>query len=89
LRLAGAPNRGLLGADGLRELAALADAAKPDVDATLERHRRVASLALELGDWSVALDRFARLSVEDLSSSAQRAQAAYSAAQSCIRIEAT
>jgi hypothetical protein len=86
LRLASAPNRGLLGASGLRELATIADEARPRTHETLELQREVASMALEMGDWSVALDRFARLSEEDLTEPADRARAPYCAATAAYEL---
>ena len=86
LRLARAPNRRLLGADGLRELATIADEADQDAEDTLVLQQHVASLALELGNWSVALDRFARLSEEYLTEPADRARAAYGAATAALEL---
>jgi DNA-binding CsgD family transcriptional regulator len=86
LRLARAPNRCLLGADGLRELTTIADEAKPGVREALDLQREVASMALEMGDWSVALDRFARLSEEELTEPKDRARAAYGAATAALEL---
>ncbi|HLZ25546.1 MAG TPA: helix-turn-helix transcriptional regulator [Ktedonobacterales bacterium] len=86
LRLARAPNRRLLGADGLRELATIADEGEAGADETLALRRHVASLALELGSWEIALDRFGSLSEDDLSSPVGRARAAYGAATAAYQL---
>jgi len=79
LRLARAPNRALLGGDGLRLLGEIADHAEPRAEQTGVLEQHVAALALELGEWSVALDRFVRLS-ERLPDELERGRAAYGAA---------
>ncbi|HET8672276.1 MAG TPA: AAA family ATPase, partial [Thermoleophilaceae bacterium] len=59
LRLAGLPQRRLLGRDGLELLCTVADETIEDHDAALRR--AVATLASELGEWGIALDRWADL----------------------------
>jgi DNA-binding CsgD family transcriptional regulator len=85
IRLAQTPNRRLLGADGLRELAAIVDEAEPDTDQTLVLQQQVATLALELGEWSLALEHFARLS-ERLQAPTDRGRAAYGAAMAAYEL---
>jgi len=84
LRLAASPQRRLLGRDGLELLGAIADETIEHHDAPLRR--AVATLASELGEWGIALDRWAEL-IDVLPSTAERAQAALSAAQAAVRLE--
>jgi len=87
LRLAVAKNRCLMGAAGFRVLANIADEADPDADETLVLQQHVASLALEMGDWSAALDRFARLSDDERLAPADRGRAAYGAATAAYELK--
>jgi DNA-binding CsgD family transcriptional regulator len=86
LRLVSAPNRGLLGTGGLRDLGTIADEAEPGAQ-TLALRQHVASFALELGSWMIALDRFASLSEENSASPLDRAQAAYGAARAAYELK--
>ena len=56
LRLATASRRRLLGADGLRQLARIVD--ESDAADTLDLHEAVAKLASELGERSLAVERY-------------------------------
>lgn len=84
LRVARLPQRRLLGLEGLELLCAIANETVEDRDAPLRR--AVAGLASELGEWGIALDRWAEL-VEVLPSALERADAALSAAQAAMRLE--
>jgi DNA-binding CsgD family transcriptional regulator len=59
LRIAESPGRRLLGASGLQELAGIADEAEPPNGQALQRE--VASLAAELGEHELALERWSLL----------------------------
>jgi DNA-binding CsgD family transcriptional regulator len=84
LRIARLPQRRLLGRDGLLVLCEMADqSANGD---GVELLRAVASLASELGEWPIALERWARL-VECLRAPGDQAQAALAAAQAAVRLE--
>lgn len=84
LRVARLPQRRLLGHEGLDLLCAIAGETVEGSDAPLRR--AVAGLALELGEWGVALDRWAEL-VELLPTAPERAQAALAAAGAAMRLE--
>lgn len=61
LRLAASPRRTLLGQEGARQLAVVADEAGPRDPCALELNERVASLAAEVGDNALALERWTLL----------------------------
>jgi DNA-binding CsgD family transcriptional regulator len=61
LRLAGSSRRTLLGQEGARQLAAVADEAAPRDPRALELNERVASMASEVGDNALALERWTLL----------------------------
>ncbi len=84
LRVALLPQRRLLGRDGLELLCAIADETAEDRDAPLRR--AVAGLASELGEWGIAIDRWADL-IEVLPSTNERARASLAAAQAAVRME--
>lgn len=84
LRVARLPQRRLLGRDGLELLCAIVDETAEGRDAPLRR--AVAGLASELGEWGIALDRWADL-VDVLPSASERASAALSAALAAVRVE--
>ncbi|HEU4978195.1 MAG TPA: LuxR family transcriptional regulator [Solirubrobacteraceae bacterium] len=80
-QIARSPQRRLLGRDGLDLLAAIASGTDDP-----ELQRDVAALASEMGEWAVALERWAPL-VERLTDPAGRAHAALAAAQAAVRVE--
>jgi DNA-binding CsgD family transcriptional regulator/tetratricopeptide (TPR) repeat protein len=80
LRLARSPRRSLLGAEGLRHLARVADEPDPDDHAPLDLQRAVAELASEVGEWPLAFERWAMLS-ERLGTPSERARSALEAAK--------
>jgi len=81
LRIAGSPQRRLLGDEVLSLLDEVADAAPDDIPL----RRGVAVLASELGKWAVALERWAALA-DRLPGDADRAQAALAAATAALRL---
>lgn len=83
LRIARSPQRRLLGGEGLSTLGDIADAAL-DGDGFALR-REVATLASEVGEWSVALERWATLS-EGLPDRTERANAALAASAAAFRL---
>jgi DNA-binding CsgD family transcriptional regulator len=84
LQILGSPQRRLLGRDGLEMLDGIAaEGAGP---AGLALARGVAALASELGEWALALDRWATLA-ERLPDGHGRAQAALAAAYAAVRLE--
>ncbi|HAF08552.1 MAG TPA: hypothetical protein DCK98_00500 [Chloroflexi bacterium] len=83
LRIARSPQRRLLGGKGLSTLSGIADAAL-DADG-LALQREVAALASELGEWPVALERWAALA-DRLPDGAARANAALAAATAAFRL---
>jgi DNA-binding CsgD family transcriptional regulator/tetratricopeptide (TPR) repeat protein len=80
LRLARSPRRSLLGSEGLRHLAAIADESDPGDHAALELQRAVAELASEVGEWPLAFERWAMFS-ERLPAPGERARSALEAAK--------
>jgi DNA-binding CsgD family transcriptional regulator/tetratricopeptide (TPR) repeat protein len=80
LRLARSSRRSLLGSEGLRDLARIADESHPDDHAALELQNAVAELASEVGEWPLAFERWAMLS-ERLVTPSERARAALEAAK--------
>lgn len=83
LRIARSRQRRLLGSDGLSTLGAIADSALNRDGLGLQRE--VAALASELGEWEVALDRWAGLA-DRLPGESERAQAALAAAAAAFRL---
>lgn len=83
LRIARLPQRRLLGLDGLKVLASVADESSGDDELSLRC--AVAVLADELGEAGVALERWSAL-VELLPSVDGKAHAALSAAQAAVRL---
>jgi DNA-binding CsgD family transcriptional regulator len=81
LRIARSPQRRLLGGEGLSLLAAIADAALEG----LPLRREVAALASELGEWTVAFERWGALA-DRLPGDAERAHAALAAATAAFRL---
>jgi DNA-binding CsgD family transcriptional regulator/Uri superfamily endonuclease len=81
LRLARSPRRALLGHEGLVQLAAIADEAPEE----LALKQEVAELALELGNYAVALGRWAELA-ERLPSRSARAHALLRAARAAREV---
>jgi DNA-binding CsgD family transcriptional regulator/tetratricopeptide (TPR) repeat protein len=80
LRLARSPRRSLLGSEGLRHLAGIADESDPGDHAALELQTAVAELASEVGEWPLAFERWAMLS-ERLAAPGERARSALEAAK--------
>jgi DNA-binding CsgD family transcriptional regulator/tetratricopeptide (TPR) repeat protein len=80
VRLARSPRRSLLGSEGLRHLARIADASPSDDRAVLELQRAVAELASEVGEWRLAFERWAALS-DRLPTPSERARSALEAAR--------
>lgn len=83
LRIAGSPQRRLIGAEGLSTLAGSADAASGSGGVSLRR--AVARLASELGQWDVAITRWGELA-DRLPGEAERAEAALAAAAAAFRL---
>jgi DNA-binding NarL/FixJ family response regulator len=83
LRIARSPQRRLLGGEGLSTLGGIADAALESGGLALQRE--VAALASELGESSVALERWAALA-DRLPDRAERANAALAAATAAFRL---
>ncbi len=84
LRIASSSQRRLLGGEGLSTLASIADTATGETGVALRRS--VARLASELGQWDVALERWAELA-DRLPADADRAEAALAAAAAAFRLE--
>lgn len=83
MRIASSRQRRLLGTEGLSTLGAIADSAV-DGDG-LGLQREVAGLASELGEWEVALERWAALA-DRLPGWSERAHAALAAAAAAFRL---
>lgn len=81
-RIARSPQRRIVGRDGLTALGAVADSVADSSALQLE----VASLASELGEWTVALERWGALS-DRLSQPDARARAALAAAAAAFRLK--
>lgn len=79
-RLAAAPQRRLLGADGVHDLGAVADEADPTSPDAIRLHAHVAALAYELGQHEDAMRRWS-LVAERAEDAATRAQAALDASR--------
>ena len=79
-RIVGSPGRRWLGADGLRDLAHIADEADLLDPRTIELERGLAMIAADLGDHATALERWARAMDRQADPIAQ-AQAALGAAR--------
>ncbi len=80
LRVARSPQRRLLGSDGLATVGAFADAAGAGTDL----QREVAVLASELGEWTVAFERWAALA-DGPREKGERTRAALAAAAAAFR----
>jgi len=85
LRIACMPQRRLLGREGLLLVCAIADEAENRDDGARLAHA-VASLASELGEWEVALERWSALA-DRLPAPRERAGAALEAGQAAVRLE--
>ena len=85
LRLVRSPERRLLGADGLRLLASIADEAATG-DATLTLHEEIASLASDLAEHEIAVDRWS-LVAERSQPGARRAEALLSASRAAYGLD--
>ena len=85
LRIAGSPQRRLIGADGLATLGAVADGQASGADES-NLHMAVAGLASELGEWRVAFERWGALA-DRLPDANHRAQAALAAATAAFRLK--
>jgi DNA-binding CsgD family transcriptional regulator len=85
LRIARSPERRMLGADGMRTLAGVADAADPVDAKALELQVEVANLAAEVGDHAAALARWLALAGR-LPAAADRARAAVEAARHAVAL---
>jgi DNA-binding CsgD family transcriptional regulator len=84
-RLASSPQRTLLGKQGLRMLAEIADRAEPFDPATLELHAEVAALASELAVHDEALARW-RLAAERVDTPERRAAALLAASKAAFEL---
>jgi len=83
LRVARSPQRRLLGREGLATLAGIADAALDSSGVPLRQ--AVAGLAMELGQWGMAFERWAELA-DRLPGDIERAEAALAAASAAFRM---
>lgn len=83
LRVARSPQRRLLGGEGLATLAGIADAALGSNGILLRQ--AVAGLAMELGQWGMAFERWAVLA-DRLPGDFERAEAALAAASAAFRL---
>ena len=86
MRIARSPQRRLLGADGLQQLAAIADGAPSTDPEVMALHVEVATIASELGERQSSFDRFVVLSGR-LPTAPERARAALSAARQAIELQ--
>ena len=80
-RITGSPQRRLLGGEGLATLGAIADASGEETGLQLG----VATLASELGEWTVAFERWGALA-DRLPGAGERAGAALAAAAAAFRL---
>jgi DNA-binding CsgD family transcriptional regulator len=85
LRVARSPRRRLIGVDGLRGLAEVADTAGPSDPAARELHRHVATLAAELGEHEMALARWSSLALGP-GEPVETARAALAASQAGLQL---
>ena len=85
LRVARSPRRRLIGVDGLRRLAAVAEPADPSDRAARELQQHVAALASELGEHELALARWSSLALGP-GERVETARAALAASQSALQL---
>jgi DNA-binding CsgD family transcriptional regulator/tetratricopeptide (TPR) repeat protein len=85
LRLARSPRRSLLGSDGLKHLAVIADESDSDEHVAVELQRAVAELASEIGEWPLAFERWAMLT-ERVATRSGRARSALEAAKAAAEL---
>lgn len=83
LRIARSPQRRLVGGQGFAVLGQIADVVSGARQRAL--HEAVASLALELGDWTTALERWSALT-DRAATSAERARSALAAAEAAFKL---
>jgi DNA-binding CsgD family transcriptional regulator len=86
IRVARAPRHTLLGDEGLRLLAAIADAGDPAGPQALTLHAAVAALSAELGEHAAAIDRWTRIS-ERATDPLERASALLAASRSAAALD--
>jgi DNA-binding CsgD family transcriptional regulator/tetratricopeptide (TPR) repeat protein len=85
LRVARSPRRRLIGGEGLRRLATVAQAADPSDPAARELQQHVAALAAELGEHELALARWSSLTFGP-AERVETARAALAASQSALQL---
>jgi DNA-binding CsgD family transcriptional regulator len=85
LRVARSPRRRLIGVDGLRGLAAMAELADASDPAARELQQHVAALAAELGEHELALARWSSLAL-GRGEQVEMARAALAASQSALQL---
>jgi DNA-binding CsgD family transcriptional regulator len=85
-RIAGSPRRRLLGPEGLRLLAGIADESDPFDDVALALHEAVASLATELAEHEEALARWS-LVAERAGTTVRRASALLAASRAAYALQ--
>jgi DNA-binding NarL/FixJ family response regulator len=88
LALATSPQRRLLGREGTRELASIADGLAPEASERLPLIRSIASLAAELGDAEHALSLWS-IVTDDSDDPADRSAAAVAAARAAFELDRT
>jgi DNA-binding CsgD family transcriptional regulator len=88
LRILRSPTRRLVGLDGLRSIAALVDLVPVGTPQELELHVELASLASELGQQGLAMERWARIA-DRLGTPLDRARAWLGASDAAQQLERT
>jgi DNA-binding CsgD family transcriptional regulator len=86
LRIVRSPMRRLVGLDGLRSIAALIDSVPPDTPRERELQGELASLAAELGQHGLAMERWSRIA-DRLGESRERARAWLGASEAAQQLE--
>jgi len=86
LRIVRSPMRRLVGVDGLRSIAALVDTVPADAPQELELQMELASLAAELGQHGLALERWERIA-DRLGEASARARAWLGASEAAQQLE--
>src|SRR6185369_11165067 len=86
LRIVRSPMRRLVGVDGLRSMAALVDTVPADAPQELELQMELASLAAELGQHGLALERWERIA-DRLGEASARARAWLGASEAAQQLE--
>jgi DNA-binding CsgD family transcriptional regulator len=88
LALVTSPHRRLIGREGARELASIADGLPPEAPERLTLIRSIASLAAELGDAEQALSLWS-IAADDAGDPADRSAAAVAAARAAFELDRT